>query len=174
MSQADLILDMPPTPSEQMSSTSLPVLIAVPKVKPIPSVRSRGVVRSHMRIAGRNTRRAHRRLRREVRFAGYVLLALVPIASACTLGWSNRPDRILACSISGPHQTTADSDGSVDAPRLGVGYHSQEPTIASPGAIVLSIDPTVAIPRTVPEAPVIFPGYVLPDDSREDSVHEGS
>jgi hypothetical protein len=174
MSQADLILEMPPISSKRMSSTLLPVLIAVPKIKLRPSVGSRRVAQPHMRITGRVTRRGQRRLRREVRFAGYALLALVPIASACTLGWSNRPDRILACSISDPQQATADNDSFADAHRLGVGYKSPQTTIASPGDVVLSIDPAVAIPRTVSEAPVIFPGYVLPDDSREDSVHEGS
>ena len=103
-----------------------------------------------------------------------MLLALVPIASVCTLGWSNRPDRILACSIPDPQQTTADRDGFNDVARLEVGYQLPQLKVASPGPIVLSIDPAVAIPGAGAEASVIVPGYVLPDDSREDSVHEGS
>jgi hypothetical protein len=174
MSQAELILDMPPIRPEQQISTSLPVLIAVPKSKLRRSVAGRYVARPHIQISRRSTRRGRRRLRREVRFAGYALLALIPIASACTLGWSNRPDRILACSISDPRQSIANSDGFADAPRLGVKYQSPQPTIATPGAVALSIDPAVAIAGTGSEAPVIVPGYVLPDDSREDSVHEGS
>ena len=174
MSQAELILDLPPIRSEQPISTSLPVLIAVPRMKVRSSVGGRHLARPHTRISGRTTRRGRRRLRREVRFAGFALLALVPIASACTLGWSNRPDRMLACSIADPQQIAADSNGFADAPRLGVGYQSPHPGIASPGAVALSIDPTVAIPGTGSEAPVIVPGYVLPDDSREDTVHEGS
>jgi len=30
------------------------------------------------------------------------------------------------------------------------------------------------VPENATEAAVIFPGYVLPDDSREDLLHEGS
>ena len=44
----------------------------------------------------------------------------------------------------------------------------------SPGVVVLSIEPAGAGPGTDTEVPVVFPGYVLPDDSLEDSAHEGS
>jgi hypothetical protein len=174
MNQADLILDLPSISSEPVSSTALPILIAVPKIKVRRGAGSQRVAQPDLQSSGRTVRRGRRRLRREVRFAGCALLALVPIASACTLGWSNRPDRFLACSISDPNQTTADSGGFANAPRLGVGYQLPQPIIASSGTIALSINPAVAIPETVSEAPVILPGYVLPDDSREDSVHEGS
>ena len=39
---------------------------------------------------------------------------------------------------------------------------------------MLSIEPAVTAPGTDAEVPVVFPGYVLPDDSLEDSTHEGS
>jgi hypothetical protein len=174
MSQAELNLEMPPIRPEQQISTSLPVLIAVPKSKLRANMSSRYVARPHMRISGRTTRRGRRRLRREVRVAGCALLALVPIASACTLGWSNRPDRILACSISDPRQVTADNDGFADAPRLDVSYQTLQPMFATSRAVVHSVGQEVAIPGASLEASVIVPGYVLPDDSREDSVHEGS
>ena len=50
-------------------------------------------------VDGPSRPRPRRRLRREVRIAGLSVLALVPLVSACTLGWSDRPDRVLACSI---------------------------------------------------------------------------
>ena len=38
----------------------------------------------------------------------------------------------------------------------------------------LSIEPAVAAPVADAEVPVVFPGYVLPDDSLEEPAHEGS
>jgi len=48
------------------------------------------------------------------------------------------------------------------------------PPIGSSGVVVLSIEPAVSAPGTGTEVPVIFPGYVLPDDSLEGPAHEGS
>ena len=104
MSQAENTIDMPANRSDRTLPCSLVVLIEVPELEssvdqansPRPAT-SR--ISSHTDVKFRHPRR---RLRREVRLAGCVLLALVPIVSACTLGWSNRPDRILACSISDP------------------------------------------------------------------------
>ena len=126
----------------------------------------------HMRMRdGTVARRERRRLRREVRLAGCALLASCPIVSACTLGWSNRPDRILACSISDPLRTVGGPRRSRRYPRAEPCKPNRaQPAIASPGAVVLSIEPAVAVPGTDTEAPVIFPGYVLPDDSLEDST----
>ena len=174
MSHADLIADVPLIRSQRTLPRSLAVLIEVPKIKARPSVRSWGVVLPRMQVVGRQARRGRRRLRREVRFAGCALMALVPILSACTLGWSNRPDRILACSIADPLQGRADSDGFAESPGSGGRDQPGQPAIASPGVVVLSIEPAVVLPGTATEAPVIFPGYVLPDDSREDLLHEGS
>ena len=53
-------------------------------------------------------------------------------------------------------------------------YQPRKPEVASSGVVVLSIEPAVVVPGTATEAAVVFPGYVLPDDSREDSLHEGS
>jgi hypothetical protein len=174
MSQADLKIEMPPTRSEYTISSPLAVLITVPKVKVRSRTERSQVARPHMRITRHATRRIRRRIRRKVRVVGFVLLALVPITSACTLGWSNRPDRILACSISDPLQATANSDNSADILQLAQRYQSPQPTIASLGIVTLSSEPAVTIPEPIVEAPVIFPGYVLPDDTREDSLHEGS
>ena len=42
------------------------------------------------------------------------------------------------------------------------------------GVVVFSVEPAVLAPRADTETPVIFPGYMLPDDSLEDTAHEGS
>ena len=174
MSQSDLMDDMPPSRSETMNPSSLAILITVPEIKLRANPGNQLRAEPRMRTTGGATRQRQRRLRRRVRFAGYAMLALVPIASACTIGWSSRPDRILACSISDPVQLTAESGSFANAPQLGVGSKSPQRTIASPEGIALSNDQAASIPGAVAEAPVVFPGYVLPDDSREDSLHEGS
>jgi hypothetical protein len=40
--------------------------------------------------------------------------------------------------------------------------------------VVLSAEPSMTGQRSDPEIPVELPGYVLPDDSFEESAHEGS
>jgi hypothetical protein len=43
-----------------------------------------------------------------------------------------------------------------------------------PSVVVLSIEPAVGAPESDREVPVVLPGYVLPDDSLEESSHAGS
>jgi hypothetical protein len=174
MGQADLVTEMPAIRSERTLSSSLVILIEVPAIKARPIDRSSRTPSLRTRVVGRKPHRYRRRLRREVRLVGCALLALVPIVSACTLGWSNRPDRNLACSISDPLEARADGDGFVDPPSLGLRHQPGQSTVASTGAVVLSIESAVTVPGAVSDTAVIFPGYVLPDDSREDSTHEGS
>jgi hypothetical protein len=115
--------------------------------------------------------RSRRRLRREFRVAGCALMVLMPIVSACTMGWSNRPSRIVACSIV---DTTAENRiPAVAADRDRV----SEPGSQAPGesaAVALSTEPAPLVRGNDTEVPVVFPGYLLPDDSLEDSAHEGS
>ena len=174
MSQAELVTDMPDIRSERTLPRSLAVLIEVPELKTRPIKRARRTVTPRMRIVGRQVARPRRRLRREVRLASCALMALVPIVSACTLGWSNRPDRIVACSIRDPLLLSADRDDLANLPRTSRENERAQSATAFPGVVVLSIEPAVVVPGTATEAAVIFPGYVLPDDSREDSLHEGS
>ena len=175
MSQADLVTDTTADQSQQAFLQSLALLIEVPAIKPLPSARGSRTRHQRMPITGRTPRRSRRRLRREVRLAGSALLALVPILSACTLGWSNRPDRIVACAISDPLQSevATDHDGLSDHsdPAL---PHRLGRAIASSGVVVLSTEPPAAASGTSVDPPVIFPGYILPDDTREDLLHEGS
>jgi hypothetical protein len=51
---------------------------------------------------------------------------------------------------------------------------SQAASVGSSGVVVLSIEPAALGPAAEATVPVIFPGYVLPDDSREGFTHEGS
>jgi hypothetical protein len=104
-------------------------------------------------------------------------MALVPIVSACTLGWSNRPNRIVACSISEPFrgEDTMDHDGIVEKLPLAQEESPVEQTaISSRGVVMLSSESAAVTGGSAVETPVILPGYVLPDDTREDLLHEGS
>jgi hypothetical protein len=163
---------MPVKGSDRAVSRSLAVLIAVPEVK------DKRILPARTRVAGQVAserpwvRRPKRRLRREVRVAGCALLALAPLVSAGTLGWSSRPTRVLACSIA--DATAGDPVlGEFALPRAQAGGPGVPP-LGPSGAVVLSIDPAVIAPGTGSEVPVIFPGYVLPDDSLEGPAHEGS
>jgi hypothetical protein len=46
--------------------------------------------------------------------------------------------------------------------------------IAAPAVFIRSIEPALAVPAAEAEVPVVFPGYVLPDDTFEDTAHAGS
>ena len=43
-----------------------------------------------------------------------------------------------------------------------------------PAAVLISIEPAVGSNDAEAETPVVFPGYILPDDHREVPAHEGS
>jgi hypothetical protein len=173
MSQADTLITMPSIRSDRGAARSLASLIEVPEVKRSSTRRTRPRIgRDWQRRRPSSATRPKRRLRREVRVGGCVLLALVPLFAACTLGWSGRPARVLACSIAEATAPDQGFDGSA-LPR-DRSNRSAEPPNGSPGVVVLSIEPAVLAPGTDAEFPVVFPGYVLPDDSLEGSTHEGS
>jgi hypothetical protein len=174
MSQVELFPDTTAEES-QASPHSLTLLIEVPAINPLPITRAHAPLRT-MRTTTRQPHRCRRRLRRQVRLAGCTLLALVPMASACTLGWSNRPDRIVACAISDPMQGELSTDAAASPGRTAPDFQTQTgpATVAPAGVVVLSSDSPVAPAGTAAEPTVILPGYILPDDTREDLLHEGS
>jgi hypothetical protein len=45
---------------------------------------------------------------------------------------------------------------------------------APPPVISISIEPAVLAPYAEAESPVVFPGYLLPDDGCEEPAHAGS
>ena len=125
-----------------MLSHSLAVLIEVPAIK---------AETDHASSANEladcaNRRDDHLAAQDDVfaaRFAWLVVPCwlLVPIVSACTLGWSNRPDRIVACSISDPLQRRARRTATVSAdipPDRSEDQAAAGRMIASRGAVVLS------------------------------------
>jgi hypothetical protein len=175
MSRAEFLVAVSTSRSQRMLPRTPAILIAVPAVNDGRRRRLSATASAQNRSWQHQTRRPRRRLRRGVRLAGCAVLALAPFASACTLGWSSRPARIVACSIpETPHQAEG-GDGLGAHP--GPGSRNAESAGTSNGsaaAVVLSIEPAAAAPGALPAVPVIFPGYVLPDDSIEDRSHEGS
>jgi hypothetical protein len=162
MSQANSPPTTPEVGSQRKAPPSLNLLIEVPAVKIKPNVNTRrawgGTARSR-RIALRG--RSRRRLRREVRLAGCALLFMAPVVSACTMGWSSRANRFVACAVAADQRLLGPDAGRAT-------------TTASPGVFVRSTEPAIAAPAAEAGVPVIFPGYVLPDDTFEDTAHAGS
>jgi hypothetical protein len=163
-------------PTTATNRSKRPVGVSPAVLIEVPAVRSRRMRRVTPVLSARLTRRNHqarrrRRLRREVRLMGCALLALAPLVSAGTMAWSGKTSRVVACSISDPA-----SDGDPSGSHDGRASTSGRPraAVGSPGVVLLSIEPAVVSPGSDADVPVVFPGYVLPDDSHEDKTHEGS
>ena len=171
-----VVIEMPAIQLGESLPSSLAVLIEVPAIrKPAKASRRRpgrhdaASDRTGDKLAVENAAFAT-----EVRLAGCALLALVPIVSACTLGWSSRPNRILACSISDPLEAVAMAAIPPLRPVLDSTTKAGRPQVISSGRFSCSRSSRRYRSRCRGEVPVIFPGFVLPDDSREDLPHEGS
>lgn len=100
--------------------------------------------------------RPRRRLRREIRVTAYACLATLPL--------------IIAAGIWSIHSTARRAGAAEIVPTTGEsGSSSSRPLVW------LSIEPAeTAGVDAQPQPPVIFPGYLLPPDHREELSHEGS
>jgi hypothetical protein len=58
--------------------------------------------------------------------------------------------------------------------RASRGSDCAESSAAPPPAISISIEPAGLAPYADAESPVVFPGYLLPDDGCEEKAHAGS
>jgi hypothetical protein len=112
--------------------------------------------------------RPRRRLKREVRLAARVVLGALCLAFILSCGAvarsGQRPVRLL---LSMPA-----------LPRLSVGSpHADDRSEVWPPArptVLLSIEPAGSAVESDEDSPVVLPGYLLPDDLREEPAHEGS
>jgi hypothetical protein len=169
---------LPPIPkstpcAEPGYSDVVPLLIQVPSVHPagrmLLSEPPSAVV-----LRFRRARRVRRRLRREVRVAGLALLAFLPLPLAAALApWVSHPPGSLASSRV---LLIATSPERGDLPLLDhrAGLWSSATETSSTSPVLLSIEPVGSAPDSDAESPVVFPGYLLPDDSHEELAHEGS
>src|SRR5271166_5332677 len=153
-----------------------PVLILVPHVRPNSTGRLKlaGATATTPRL--RQVRRPRRRLRRQVRVAGYTLLGLLPLL----LAWSHWTDarsiqhpgsRLLLLPSHRHRSGRAAPDGGTK-PEAWNSASAAATTSLAP--VLLSIEPVGTAVDSDTETPVVFPGYLLPDDHHEEPVHEGS
>jgi hypothetical protein len=108
-----------------------------------------------------------------VRRAAWSLLVLIAMAATFTMGRTTR---------GGPHRpdatvaVVADLDPDDRGLLLATGSRERQsgPTAPDAQPDVPAIVPALGAPIADAEAPIVFPGYVLPDDNREEPAHEGS
>ena len=161
---------MPPIDSGY--SSPVPLLIQVPRFSPHPAHSRRPVQAPVMSTSpqGRSGRR--RRLRREVRVAGCTVLALLPLVLAFWSWPATTPDgasgaHVLSIPYQSVHRKGLPGDG-------GTGIWTSAATPSPIPPVLLSVEPFGASGDADGETTVVFPGYLLPDDNREEPAHEGS
>lgn len=170
MSQAQAIttLAWPRAMSASECGISPPAFLLIQ----VPEVRSHGAgTRPGQFVRGAPgsspVRRPKRRLRREVRLAGCTLLALLPIVILCS------QQRFLSSMTCQSPWAFLFSEQAVpnDAPAALMTQDGASSAVCPTLPVVLSIEPVGT--RVEPEAktPVVFHGYLLPDDNREEPVH---
>jgi len=149
------------------------VLILVPLVRPSSTRRSKVAESAAMSPRPWVVRRPRRRLRRQVRVAGYALLGLLPML----LAWSHWTDArsiqhtgFLLLSLPS-HRPGGEAPDDGTDPKAS---NSASAVTLSPTPVLLSIEPVGTAVDSDTETPVVFPGYLLPDDHHEEPVHEGS
>ncbi len=121
------------------------------------------------RVAG--DRRPRRRLRRGVRRAAWSLLVLVAMAATFTMGWTTRGGSPGAAA---PVVVALELEHAGIGPAPGGGERRPDPPAPEAEADARAIGPALGAPVADAEVPVVLPGYVLPDDTREEPAHEGS
>ncbi len=176
MSQTQILPSVMTARSRCIVPDALPTLIAVPRIETDGrKSRVRRAEQAYPADWGRGMRGRRRRLRRHVRLSVCALLTLTPFAFAACFAWSGHPGPAtppltLGSRSDGPQRVclvdAGREGGFVDGRRTGSFDHRP--------VTLLSIE--AASPASGPEAeqPVILPGYLLPDNTREEPVHEGS
>jgi len=116
-------------------------------------------------------RRPRRRLKREVKFAACVVFACLPLSFEASRFWSNRLANIAAMNLTRP---PLHDDGRVGEGLGSSLVHQVSSSVFEPAVVLMSIEPAQSGITSEAEPPVIFPGYLLPEDSVEEKAHEGS
>ena len=125
-----------------------------------------------MSMSPRGRSRRRRRLRREVRVAGYTVLALLPLVLAL---WSWPATRRSANPGLMSSRSRTSRSTAMDCRATGeAGIWTSAATPCPIPPVLLSVEPFGTSGDADGETPVVFPGYLLPDDNREEPAHEGS
>jgi hypothetical protein len=151
-------------PALQASRVALPpivpVLIQVPAVPSLLRASGRAASRPHRRPVARR-----RRLRREVRMAGYTVMMIAPLSLASALLMGGRSGGALEPALPAVARAAAESAApGCDRPGLA----------SAPPIISISLEPAALSPYAEVEPQVVLPGYLLPDDECEEPAHAGS
>jgi hypothetical protein len=118
-----------------------------------------------------------RRLRREVRLAAWSFLALTSLVAGGALSWSSRASGAQDRTVPIAMHRTRNRDAMAHEAALRPGQPEAQPPAGTLGhlpVVVLSIESMAGAPAVDTEVSIVFPGYVLPDDSLEEPAHEGS
>jgi hypothetical protein len=147
-----------PTSTDQRTTGRpvVPILIQVPALPALAKVSARTGVRVRSATSLRPQRR-RRRLRREVRVAAYTVMLTVPMLFSPF--WFGK-------GLSAIMPSSVPSESAAEGSRLAAGHR--------PPVISISIEPTTGLSGSEAEPPVVFPGYLLPDDDSEGPDHAGS
>ncbi len=112
-----------------------------------------------------------------MRLAGWSLLATLLILSGGALGWASLASR--AVNLPAWRELAKAGDGNRDDMTGMIGSSRAfvvpaATSIDTSSVVVKSIEPVFGTPIADAEVSVVFPGYVLPDDSLEEPANEGS
>jgi hypothetical protein len=110
-----------------------------------------------------------RRLRREVRLTGLAILAL----SCATATWNHWRSTAKQLWLA-PAYVSASAHAAMPGAAAGTGLAETSRSATHLLPILLSIEPVGTSAESDVEARVVFPGYLLPDDNREEPAHGGS
>jgi hypothetical protein len=91
------------------------------------------------------------------------------MAGPFTLGWASRGGGASGLPLLRTAALDREAVGRVPDSK---GHDWSSPAEADAGAVATA--PVLAAPVADTEVPVIFRGYLLPDNNREESAHEGS
>ncbi|WP_165228447.1 hypothetical protein [Aquisphaera insulae] len=144
----------------------IPVLIRIPRadgldIGALPS--SPGLVTA----PASQGRRVRRRLRRELRVAGCAILAIAPILTAASFWEAGRAARL-------PRVGAERADAAAPLPAARPENSRPVNALHPAPAVLLSVEAIGRGSEPTDQGTVVFPGYLLPDDGREEAGHEGS
>jgi hypothetical protein len=127
----------------------------------------------------RSAVRPRRRLRRGVRRAAWSLLVLASMAATFTMGWTTRGSstpRLAFLGTVAPGRDLGRVRSAIEErprPSADALPAGEVAAVAVADSDAVAIGPALGPPVAEGEVPVDFPGYVLPDDRREEPAHEG-
>lgn len=180
MSQTAILPSVVMVRSSRATPATLPVLIAVPTIETVRGTKGFAhcqLVHGPAWQRRRAVRKPRRRLRRHIRLSACALLGLTPLAIAACWARSSRPASFPPEPMPSivAHTALPDRVCLSDAGRPVQLIDRAPATALDRGKATLqSIETSGAATAPEAEEVVVFPGYVLPDNTRGEPVHEGS